>query len=162
MAQSLETLRSNNITSLWGRRVGLQFDETLAGIKDVKKAVLDLTSASTGTALNAYGTVNYTGTSLATSVAGSGGTFLLALPIPGVDVALFNTNADSSVGSPGTTALTFIRPSTAFVIKSSEGTTMTTINLAVGASVILHGLSTGIYNVKARTTLAGVIINGTT
>lgn len=158
MAQSLETLRSNNITSLWGRRLGLQFDETIAGAKDIKKAVQDLTSASTGTALNAYGYVRVTGTSLLTSAQA----FLLPLPIPGIDLTLQNTNADTSAASPGSTALTFIRPSTSFVIMSSEGTTNTTINLTPGSVVTLSGLSTGVYAVKGRTTLAGVIINGTT
>lgn len=158
MAQSLETLRNGIITTLYGRRLGLDKDETLVGVKDVKKVVQDLTSASTGTALNSHGYINVTGSSLLTS----GQAFLLPLPIPGVEVNLTNINADTSAASPGSTAMTFIRPSTAFVIKTSEGSTMTTINLAVGASVTLVGLSTAVFGVKTRTTLAGVIINGTT
>jgi hypothetical protein len=122
--------------------------------------VSDLTSASTATAIPAFGYVNVTGTSLATSAAG--GTFLLSNPVPGVEVTICNINAATSAASPGSTAMTFIRPSTAFVMYSSEGTTETTINLAPGSAVVLAGLSTGAYQVKGRTTLAGVIINGTT
>ena len=159
MAQSLETLRSQAMfTSVHGRRLGLTSDDYLAGPKAMKGVVQDLTSASTGTTLNGFGNVNVTGSSLLTSAQ----TFLLPLPIPGVDVNIINVNADSSAASPGSTAMTFIRPSTAFVIKSSEGSTMTTINLAAGASVVLTGITTGIFHVKDRTTLAGVIINGTT
>lgn len=158
MAQLLETLRNNNVTPLYGRRLGFQVDETLAGVKDLKKAVQDLTSASTGTTLNNYGYVRVTGSSLLTSAQ----TFLLPLPIPGIDLTIQNTNADTSAASPGSTAMTFVRPSTAFVILSSEGSTNTTINLTPGSVVTLAGLSTGIYAVKGRTSLAGVIVNGTT
>lgn len=159
MAQLLETIRNRASDSVKGRKLGIDLaDQTLIGPKDIKKAVQDLTSASTATAMNNYGYVNVTGTSLLTSAV----TFLLPLPIPGVELNITNINADTSAASPGSTALTFIRPSTAFVIKTSEGSTMTTINLAVGASVTLLGLSTNVWGVKTRTTLAGVIINGTT
>jgi hypothetical protein len=160
MAQSLETLKNRIKTSLFGRRLGLDNDDYLVGPPDIKREVTDLTSGSTATAIPARGIVNVTGSSLATS--GAGGTFLLSNPVPGVEVTICNLNADTSAASPGSTAMTFIRPSTAFLIRSSEGTTETTINLAVGAAVTLVGLSTGYYQVKNRTTLAGVIINGTT
>lgn len=160
MPQSLETLRNNNVRHIDGRNLGIQQDETLTGVKALKDVVQDLTTATTATAVNNYGTVNFTGTSLGTSAAG--GTFLLSNPIPGVGVTLQNINADTSAGSPGTTALTFIRPSTAFVIKTSEGSTMTTINLAVGCALTLYGLTTGIAIVTGRGTLAGSLINGTT
>lgn len=160
MAQLLETLRNNAVRHIDGRNLGIDKDETLVGVKSLKHAVQDLTSASTATSLNNYGTIKVTGSSLMTSAAG--GAFLLPLPIPGVDLTIVNENADTSAASPGSTAMTFIRPSTSFVIKSSEGTTNTTINLAAGACVTLHGASTGVYVVKTRTTLAGVIINGTT
>lgn len=158
MAQSLDSIRNKIVTTLLGRRLGLDADEFLCGPKDLKHVVTDLTSASTATAIPNHGLVNITGTSLLTSAQ----TFLLSNPAPGVEVTITNINADSSAASPGSTALTMIRPSTAFLIRSSEGTTETTINLAVGAAVTLMGLSTGYYQVKGRTTLAGVIVNGTT
>lgn len=160
--QLLETLRNNNVRHIDGRNLGIQYDETLAGVKDIKRAVQDLTSASSATTLINYGLVNVTASSLATTVAAAGGTFVLGLPIPGVDVTLANINADTSAGSPGSTAVSFIRPSTAFVIKSSEGSTMTSIFLAQGCCVTLSGLTTGIYLVKGRNSSAGIIVNGTT
>lgn len=160
MAQSLDTLKSKINTSLFGRRLGLDSADYLVGPPDIKRQVTDLTSASTATAIPAHGIVNITGSSLMTSAAG--GTFLLSNPVPGVEVTICNLNADTSAGSPGSTAMTLIRPSTAFLIGSSEGTTETTINIAAGAAVTIIGLSTARYHVKNRTTLAGVIVNGTT
>lgn len=158
MAQLLETLRSSIIDSIKGRKLGLDLNGYVVGVPDVKRQVTDLTSASTGTSIPAYGFVGITGTSLLTSAQA----YLLSNPVPGVEVTIANLNADSSAASPGSTALTMMRPSTAFVIKSSEGTTMTTINLAVGNVVKLLGLSTGVYQVSARSGTAGVIVNGTT
>lgn len=141
MAQSLETLRSNNLTPIYGRRLGLQLDETLAGPKDLKLAVQDLTSASTGTALNNYGIVNIAGTSLLTS----GQIFLLSNPIPGIPVVINNVRANSTGGSSGSTAVAIERPSTAFYIRSSEGSTGVGIVLDQGASITLMGVSTDAY-----------------
>lgn len=159
MAQSLETLRNRSITNLYGRRAGLDIDETLVGVKDVKKVITDLTSASTATAIPAHGFVNFTGTSLATSAAG--GAFVLTNPIPGIEVTVCNVNANTSAASPGSTSLWLVRPSTAFVILSTEGSTMTSINLNAGAAVKLVGLTTGLMQVLSRS-LAGVVVNGTT
>lgn len=160
MALSLNSIRNSMITSVFGRRLGLDKDEYLAGVLDVRRIVTDLTSASTATAIPNNGLVTFTGTSLATS--GAGGGFLMSNPVAGVDVTIFNINAATSAASPGSTAFTMLRPTTAFVIQSSEGTTETTINLAAGCAVTLTGVSSGIYAVKSRVTLAGVIVNGTT
>lgn len=160
MAQSVNDLRSKILTSIYGRRLGMDANEFLVGQKDIKKAVLDLTTGSTATALNNYGQVNIVASSLGTSAAGAA--FLLSNPEAGVDVSICNVNANSSAASPGSTALTLLRPSTAFVILSSEGSTMTTINLTPGSNIVLHGLSSALYQVKSRTTLAGTVINGTT
>lgn len=157
MAQSLETLRSNNITSLFGRRAGLQLDETLAGIKAVKHAVQDLTSASTGSTLNNYGMVNIAGTSLLTSAQ----IFLLPNPIPGVSVQISNVRANATAGTSGSTALALSRPSTAFYIESSEASTGVGIVLSEGASVVLSGLSTAKYVVAARSGV-GVVVQAST
>src|SRR5687768_11024474 len=119
MAQSLETLRGSAITSIHGRRMGLDKDETIVGPKDLKRVVQDLTSASTGTALNNYGVVNIAGTSLLTSAQ----VFLLSNPIPGVPVVINNVRSNSTGGSSGSTALAIVRPSTAFYIRSSETST---------------------------------------
>jgi len=160
MALSIETLRNSIITSLFGRRLGLDVAGYLVGAYDNRLPVTDLTSASTATAIPPYGITNITGTSLATSAAG--GAFLLSNPVPGVETVICNLNANTSAASPGSTAMQLIRPSTAFYLISSEGSTETTINITPGSAVTLAGLSTSAYAVIGRTTLAGVVINGTT
>ena len=56
--QKLEDIRSSLITSIFGRRAGLDSDEFWAGPKDIRKQVLDLTTASTGTAIPNHGFVD--------------------------------------------------------------------------------------------------------
>lgn len=157
MAQSLETLRSNAITSLYGRRAGLDRDETLVGVKDVKRAVQDLTSASTATAINNYGVVNITGTSLLTSAQ----VFLLSNPIPGVAVTINNIRANATAGSSGCTALAIDRPSTAFYLESSEASTGVAILMNEAASITLMGVSTAKYMVMAGRGV-GAVVQGAT
>jgi hypothetical protein len=157
MAQSLETLRRSVLTSIYGRRAGLSNDEFFVGAKDVKVAVQDLTSASTGTALNNYGSVNISGTSLLTSAQ----IFLLSNPVPGVSVQINNVRANATAGTSGSTALAISRPSTAFYIESSEASTGVGIVISEGASVILTGLSTAKYIVAARSGV-GVVVQPAT
>ena len=163
MGQTLETLRGNNITSMWGRRIGLQFDETLAGIKDVKRQVQDLTSATTATAAANFGIVNAKMTTVATTAAG--GALLLSNPIPGVPVDLF-VNATSAGAAFGSTAVSFQRATTAFTIISSAGSTGIGVLLAHGTGIRLMGLTTDSYiaeSVPATSAgqTAGVVITGT-
>jgi hypothetical protein len=158
MAQSLETLRSNIMTSLFGRRLGMDKDECLVGQKAIKLAVTDLTSASTATAIPNYGAVNIMATTLATSAAG--GAFVLSNPIPGVSVRI--ANGPTQATSAGSSAIQLVRPSTGVYIQSSDGSTMTTVNLGVGGYVELLGLSSGVYSVVGRNSLAGTMLNGTT
>lgn len=157
MAQSLETLRSNNVRHIDGRNLGIQFDETLAGVKDLKRAVQDLTSASTGTALNNYGIVNISGTSLLTSAQ----VFLLSNPIPGVPVVINNVRANATAGTSGSTVLSIDRPSTAFYIASSEASTGASIQLNEAASITLMGVTTALYQVIGRSGV-GAAVSGTT
>lgn len=158
MALSLDTMGDRIRTSILGRKLGLDQDGFLVGTPGLKRVVTDLTSASTGTPIPASGFVNITGTSAVTSAI----TFLLSNPIAGAHVYITNLNANSSAASPGSTALTMIRPSTAFYIISSEGSTNTTINLTPGQTIGLIGISTGLYGVFSRGTLAQAIVNGTT
>lgn len=160
MAQSLLTLGNMILDSIKGRKFGLDKDGYLAGPPDIKHQVQDLTSASTATALAAHGLVNITGTSLMTSAAG--GTFLLSNPVPGVEVTIANLNALTSAASPGSTAMMLIRPSTAFYMRSTDGSTLTTINLTANSAVKLMGMSTAEYMVTGRTSLVGSPMNGTT
>ena len=158
MAQSRNTLMASIITSIFGNRLGLDSGEYLVGPRSMKTQVADLTSASTATALSAFGLNNILATTLATSAAG--GAFTLPNPVPGVSMKVTsNPTAATGVGS---TAVWLLRPSTAFYIRSSEGTTMTSINLPTGSAIELTGVTTDQYMVTARNTLAGTVINGTT
>lgn len=157
MAQSLETLRNNAVTSLYGRRLGLDKDETLVGVKGVKSVVQDLTSASTGTSLNNHGVVNIAGSSLLTSAQ----VFLLSNPIPGIAVTINNVRSNTTGGSSGSTALAINRPSTAFYIRSSEASTGVAILINEGGSITLTGVSTDAYQASGGRGVAAVVSGAT-
>lgn len=155
MAQSLETLRSNAVTSLYGRRLGLDKDETLIGPKALKRAVQDLTSASTGTTLNNYGVIVARITGVATTAAG--GVFILPNPIPGVAIDLCYANT-SQAATAGSTAIAFLRGSTAFYIQSSVGSTGVAVLLPQGTWARLMGMSTDAYHLQ--TAIGSSILGG--
>jgi len=152
MAQSLETLRSGNVTPIYGRRLGLQFDETLSGPKDIKRAVQDLTSASTATAANNYGLVV---ARISGSMTTATANFLLSNPIPGVAVDLVYAGT-SQGATAGSTGIAFSRPTTAFYIQSSIGTTGVALLLANGGSARLLGISTDAYALQAGSLAASI------
>lgn len=154
MAQSLETLRNNNITSLFGRRLGLQFDETLAGMKAVKDVVQDLTSASTATAVNNYGKVV---ARISGSMTTATANFLLSNPIPGVDVEICYAQT-SQAATAGSTGIAFSRPTTAFYIQSSDGSTGVAVLCAQGGAFTLRGVSTELYHFIRHGTSASVVV----
>ena len=158
MAQSIETLRNQAMfTSLYGRRIGLTQDEFVAGPKDIKLAVADFTSASTGTAIPNYGKVamRISG-SMTTATAG----FLLSNPIPGVDVEICYAQT-SQAATAGSTGIAFIRPSTAFYIQSSDGSTGVAVLCAQGGAFTLRGLSTELYMFIRHGTSASVVVGAT-
>lgn len=145
MAQSLETLRSNNVTPIYGRRLGLQQDETLAGPKDIKRAVQEITSASTATTVNSHGIVVARMSGSMTTA--SQPAILLGNPIPGVAVDL--VYAFTSYGATaGSTAVAFQRGTTDFTIHSSNTSTGIGVLLAQGKTVRLLGLTTDQYAVQ--------------
>lgn len=156
MAQSLETLRSKNVTSLYGRRLGLQQDETLVGPKALKKVVQDLTSASTATAVNNYGTVV---ARISGSMTTATANFLLSNPIPGVDVEICYAQT-SQAATAGSTGIAFSRPTTAFYIQSSDGSTGVAVLLTQGSACTLRGISTDAY-MFVRHGTSGAIVVGT-
>lgn len=132
MAQSLETLRSNNITTLFGRRLGLQFDETLAGAKEMKLAIEDIQTTVATTAL-AYGI-----TRVLTSGSSQGPTqHNLPAPIPGVRKYIL-------MDSTSTGSQQFLStPNGASILCASDGTTKSLLNfLGQGGAVSLVGLTT--------------------
>jgi len=145
MAQSLTTLRSSILTSIHGRRLGLDRDEFLVGTKDLKRQIEDLTTASTGTDVLNYG---------AARVMTSGSTqgpvqYSLAAPAPGVRKTLV-------MGSSSTGSHQFLStPNGASIKHSSAGTTVGVVNLrAPGGVVTLLGVSTAAWLVESEGFLA--------
>lgn len=158
MAKTLETFRSSVVDSVKGRKLGLDNGGYLVGIPGVPQPVTDLSSGSTATAILPYGVTRLQLTTAATS--GAGGVFILSNPVPGVSCTIIN--GYTSTGALGSTAATLLRPSTAFYIISSEGTTNTTIVMSSQGQVTLTGVSTDAYVVSSRTLTSMVSANGTT
>jgi hypothetical protein len=137
MAQSLETLRSNNVTSIHGRRLGLQQDETLAGPKEMKLAIEDINSTVVTTAL-AYGM-----TRVQTTGSSQGPTqHFLPAPIAGVRkyIAMHTTSTGSQQ---------FLSTANgASILAASDGTTKSLLNFrGPGGSVELMGLTSAVWAV---------------
>lgn len=154
MAQNLETLRGLNITPIFGRRLGLQQDETLAGPKALKKVVQDLTSGSSvGTVVNNYGTVV---ARISGSMTTANADYFLSNPIPGVDVELCYAQT-SQAATAGSTAIAFQRPTTAFYIQSTDGSTGVAVLLAQGGACTLRGITTDAYMFIRHGTSAAVV-----
>lgn len=158
MAKILETMRSSVQDSIKGRKLGLDNLGYLVGPPDVPRPVTDLTSASTATSILPYGITRLMLTTLATSAAGA--TFLLSNPVVGASVTVLN--GYTSTGALGSTSATLLRPSTAFYILSSEGTTMTTIVMSSQGFVTLTGLTTDSYQITSRILTSMASANGTT
>lgn len=158
MAQSLQTLRNSKIVGLHGRAVGIDKDGYLVGPPSVKRAVQDLTTASTGTTLNAYGVIVARVGGTATTAAG--GVFILPNPIPGVAIDIVRHNT-SQAATAGSTAVAFLRGSTAFYIESSGGSTQVAVLLANNAGCRLLGVSTAAYALQITGSTAGVLVTGT-
>lgn len=157
MAQSLETLRSAMLTSIFGRRLGLASDETLVGAKTLKEPVQDLTSASTGTAINNYGNVVLR---ISGSITTATGSFLLSNPIPGVDVKVMYAQT-SQAATAGSTGIALIRPSTAFYIQSSDGSTGVAVLLTQGSAATLRGIATDAYMFIRHGTSGAIVVGAT-
>lgn len=109
MAQSLEQIRSANLTSIYGRRLGVNANDFLGGPKDIKKATQSIGSStnssasSTGTEILNYGITSLavateaatTGSSYGTTEVG--GVFALAAPEPGVEKLIYTASQHSTM-----------------------------------------------------------------
>lgn len=144
---SLTTLRNSILTSIYGRRLGLNKNEFVVGTKDLAKATQDIgtgtTASSTGTEILNYG---ITSLAVATAAATTGssygttevaGVFALAAPEPGVEKTIYTASSHSTMlisvqFSTGVTAL-----------NTSAGSTFGGLSFnAPGQWVRLVGLST--------------------
>ena len=109
MTQSLTTLRNNILTSIHGRRLGLDPNQFLQGPKDIRKQTqfigssTNSSASSTGTEIDNYG---YTALAVATQAASTGssygttevgGTFALAAPAEGVEKLIFTASQHSTM-----------------------------------------------------------------
>lgn len=146
MAQSLETMRSNIKTQIYGRRLGLQHDESLVGTIGLKEVVEDIQSTVPVTVL-AYGV-----TRVLTSGSSQGPTqHLLPAPIPGLTKTItMNTTSTGSQQFLSTGA-------GASILAGSDGTTKSLINfVGQGGSVTLKALTTAIWAVVAQVSTGGI------
>lgn len=152
-SQTVEQLRNQILTSIYGRRLGLDKNGALVGQVGVRQSVQEYTSGSTGTAITPYGVHVFALTTLSTQ------DFVLQSPIPGVEVTLC-TNGNGT--TPLSTGLNIKRQTTAFFFESTEGSSMTTINLSSRAYVKLIGATTDRYQVISRTPSSNnTALNGT-
>ena len=130
-----------NLTSIYGRRLGLQVlstnqsggrrpAELLAGPDAFRDPVT--TSESTGTNLEAFGVSRITGSS-----ADSSSVFTLDPPIPGVQKTLY-------FSSTGNTAC-YVKTKNGETFHTTIGSSHTTLKSTIGGAVVLTGLTTAVW-----------------
>jgi hypothetical protein len=138
MAQSLDTLRSQILTSLFGRRLGLDQKEFLHGPKDLRLVVEEISTTAATSALP-YGL-----TRVLTSGSSQTGSYTLQAPEPGVMKLL--SLASTSTGGQQFTA------TNATIYSASAGTSSAVVNLfSPGAAVTLIGETTAVWRVMSVT-----------
>ena len=136
MAQSLENNRAKIRTTIHGRRLGIDGDEMLAGVKGTRTVVTAGTSvtADAGTLLANHG-VN-----TVTAVANS--TWDLTDPIAGVSVRL--------VTGTSSTLIHAIEPVAATILSTNGVAGSSIIMTGPGAHIELMGISTSQWSVISR------------
>ena len=135
MAQSLDTARKRIKTSGHGRRLGIDRDEFLVGVKDIVKVVNNATITTTGTNLLNHGfhTVASTTTD----------TWVLDDPIVGCEVTIATGTTSTGLHAIVPVAAKF---------NSTNGIAGSSIILqGAGASITLIGLTTALWQVKSIT-----------
>lgn len=145
MAKTLENNRDDIRTSIHGRRIGLTYDDYLAGPKDVRRVVTNATSDTTGTLLEPYGVHTVVTTT-------DDGWQLTDPPSAGLVVRIA-TNSTST----GTHAITPV----AATITSTNGTAGSSISMqGVGAFLEMTSISTAQWLVTSRggSTTAGATV----
>jgi len=146
MAQLLETIRNNILTSIYGRRLGLDQADYLGGFKAHRGVVQDIQSTTPNTAVLPYGhTRNLTSGSSQGPVQHT-----LDYPVPGVMKTL-------SLDSTSTGSQQYLVPAGVSIKAASDGTTKAVINfVGQGGSAVLIGETTDIYRVLAQASTGGV------
>ncbi len=154
MALSLETLRNQIVTSIYGRRLGFDSAGRLVGHEGERIRHDDATSDTTGTEIRGDGWTN-----VDTS---TDDTWLLSNPIPGAFKYIYT-------GSTSTGIRTILRKDNTFAIRTSAASTLTTI-VAQGGGLLLtlFGVSSALYAIVSRPTgfssacSTEMALNGTT
>lgn len=139
MAQSNEAQRSLILTSIFGRRMGLDKDGYLVGPLALRVAVEDIQSTSPTTVL-AYGI-----TRVLTSGSSQGPTqHFLPAPIPGVEKVIV-------LNSTSTGSQQFLSTANgAAIYSASDGSTKSLVNfVGPGGSITLIGVTTAAWAVKS-------------
>ena|SRR5258706_15958194 len=129
MAMTIQQLRNNILTSIFGRRLGLDNDQYLVGALDNKVVTQQATTLTTGTVINAHG---FTGVSSSTNT-----TWSMAAPVEGISKQLVATTT-----STGTMAVQLASGN--FLTTAGSSFNQVTFT-ALGQSVDLVGLSTSLY-----------------
>lgn len=154
MAVNIETLRNEIITTVYGRRLGLDVAGRLVGHQGERIPVTDATSDTTGTNITGYGWTNVDTT--------TDDTWLLDNPIPGARKVIYT-------GSTSTGIRTIKRKDNTFALRTSAASTLTTIVAQGGGLALeLFGISSAIYAIIGRPTgfssacSTEMALNGTT
>lgn len=133
MADTNEDMKQDSVTSIHGRKIGLDFDNFIVGPKGIRPGITAATSATTGTALPNYGVVTIDST--------TGDSYTLTAPKAGAEVKIIVTSTGG--------AQTILPVSGTF--QSSASSTSGSITLTGGpAGIHLIGLSTSVWAPVAR------------
>ena len=151
---------SQILTSIYGRRLGLQSQSTarsggskpfelLVGPEDVRLGVT--TNESTGTALAPFGISYLVGTSVASTPV-----FTLSPPVPGLRKTIVFGSTDSALYVKAATGCS--------IIGTSLGSSATAIRSSGGGYVELMGVTTALYApaIISSTAVNGVAFQATT
>ena len=133
MAQSLEDARGKILTSVHGRRLGIDHTERLAGVKGIRRVVTAATSDTTGTVLPNHG--------ICSVVTTTDDSWTLTDPDVGCEVTI--VTGSSSTGLHTITCV-------AATVNSSASSTGPGVVLSGGnAGITLVGLTTALWAVTA-------------
>lgn len=133
-AVSLESLRNKILTSIKGRRLGIDANECLVGPKHMKKAITGATSDTTGTALPNYGYVSVVTT--------TDDTWTLTDPYHGAEVTLMTGSSSTGIHTVS------MGNSVAYSTNGIAGANV--VLTGAGAAMSLLGISTAIWQVTSR------------
>lgn len=148
MAQSLDTLRGLILTSIFGRRLGLDDKECLVGPKDVRVAIEDISTTAATSALP------YGHTRVLTSGSSQTGSYTLQAPIPGVRKSF-------SLQSTSTGTMQFTATNAAFL--TASGTSAAVISLITGGAFVeLMAVTTNYWQILSGSTIAPTNVLHTT